>query len=403
MDITWKYRTNFLGEAELTSFSVNDHAEIKQVIEEFKIPSVVEGRKIDAISDTIHLSFRELKKRGTMQIKRVIVEDGIKNVDSWAFSNIFIKIDEFYWPATCDTIPVSCFSSSAIREIKGIDHVKQIGHNAFNATALVKIKWPSQCLDIPERCFISSALREIDGTENVTKIEKSAFELTNIEKFTWPAACTAIPERCFLCCHILKSIDGINKINSIGERAFSQTCIDRMVWPETCKRIPSKCFEYTFIKEISNIDHVISIGRSAFERTLITKFIWPPKCKVIPTSCFSMTPLKEIQGIEKVEKIGTKAFEGTLLQTFIWPSKINAIDCFFLDNCIPLKKIIFAENSGILEVNLNFLSSLNKVEVIDLSKVAVVNFINTNSEVETSILFEKIKDKLRLPYYVAGI
>ena len=41
---------------------------------------------------------------------------------------------------------------------------------------------------------------------------------------------------------------------------------------------------------------------------------------------------------------------------------------------------------------------LNKVEVIDLSKVSVVNFINNNRYADTSMLYEKVKNKLILPY-----
>ena len=406
MNITWEIIDNGTGSWEkIMSFSATGEA--PEVIEEFKIPSVVERNQILGISETMRASFQSLWVKGVKEIKKLIVEDGIEYVDPWAFSQIPIKIDEFYWPSTCTTIPHSCFYSSAICGIKGIDNVSTIEPFAFGNSKIVKIVWPAKCYTIPKGCFFDSNLKEITGIENLEEIKECAFSLTDIETLVWPQKCKVIPKKCFKNCTQLEKISGIDKVIKIEEEAFATTFLRSFDWPAKCSHIPEGCFYETPINEISNIAHIVKIGSGAFAKTLITKFIWPQKCKRIPNYCFFGTPLKEIQGIEKVEGIGTNAFEDTLLQTFIWPLGVKVpkvVDCFFfLNNCKKLRRITFAENPGILEVNLNFLSSLNKVEVIDLSKVAVVNFINTNSKVETSILYEKVKNKLRLPYYVAGI
>ena len=318
MNIVWNiedYSNNEGG--VLASFSVT--GEVPEVIEEFIIPSVVDGKHIFGVSMTMKAAFEYLWESGVKQIKRFIVENGIKYVENWAFAYIRVKIDEFYWPSTCDTIPVRCFLSSAICEIKGIDHVKQIEHDAFAHSKIGKIVWPAKCNTIPEACFFNSNLKEIIGIENLEVIRESAFESTELETF-----------------------------------------------------------------------------------------VWPQKCKVIPSNCFrNCTQLVKISGIEKVEGIGFQAFENTSLREFLLPLGVKVpkvVDCFFfLSNCRKLRRITFAENSGILEVDLNLLASLKKVEVIDLSKVAVVNFINTNSRIEPATLYEKVRNKLILPYYVAGI
>ena len=406
MNITWEIVDNVTGSWEKISFfSVT--GEILEVIEEFKIPAVVDGKQILGISETMHIAFEYLRDKGVKEIKKLIVEDGIEYVDPWAFSQISIKIDEFYWPSTCNTIPHGCFDSSAICEIKGIDNVTTIGPSAFAYSEIGKMVWPAKCYTIPEGCFFDSNLKEITGIESLKAIKESAFSLTDIGTFVWPQKCKGIPKKCFEFCTQLMKISGIDKVTKIDDYAFSDTKLSSFDWPARCKHIPDGCFYGTPIEEISNIEHITQIGRSAFNKALITKFIWPSKCKLIPSYCFSETPLKEIQGIEKVEGIGAKAFEGTLLQTFIWPLGVKVpkvVDCFFfLNNCKKLRRITFAENPGILEVNINLLASLEKVEVIDLSKVAVVNFIDNNRDADTSMLYEKVKNKLILPYYVAGI
>ena len=404
MNITWEIVDNVTGSwKKITSFSVT--GDVPEVIEEFKIPSVVDGKHILGIS-TMRASFVKLLNRGVKQIKRVIVEDGVEYVANWAFSQIPIKIDEFYWPATCNTIPHGCFDSSDIFEIKGIDNVTTIKPSAFAYSEIGKMVWPGKCYTIPEGCFFDSNLKEITGIESLEAIKESAFSLTDIGTFVWPQKCKVIPKKCFAHCTQLMKISGIDKVTKIEEYAFSDTKLSSFDWPAKCRHIPDGCFYETPIEEISNIEHITQIGSGAFSKTLITKFIWPSECKLIPGYCFSGTPLKEIQGIEKVEKIGSESFGGTLLQTFIWPLGVNVpkADCFFfLNNCKKLRKITFAENSGILEVDLNTLASLEKVKVIDLSRVAVVNFINPNSRIEPSTLYEKVKNKLILPYYVIGI
>ena len=363
MNIVWSLKDYSNNEGwELDSFSVT--GDVPEVIEEFKIPSVVDGKHILGIS-TMRASFVNLLGRGVKQIKRVIVEDGVEYVANWAFSQIPIKIDEFYWPATCNTIPHGCFYCSPVKAITG-------------------------------------------GIKDVTEIGATAFDATELETFVWPSKCKVIPEDCFCNCVHLMKISGIDNVTKIGHCAFAVTKLSSFDWPAKCKHIPEGCFFLTPIKEINNIEHVTQIGLGAFKETSIIKFTWPSKCKIIPTDCFFNAPLEEIHGIENVEKIGSEAFGGTLLQTFIWPLKVkvpaaNRFSSWGLKNCKKLRKITFAENTGIQEVDLNALTSLKNIEIIDLSKVAVVNFINTNSKVETSILYEKIKDKLRLPYYVAGI
>ena len=142
MNIKWNNEVE-----KLTSFSVT--GDVPEVIEEFIIPSVVDGKQILVIS-TMRASFQSLWVKGVKQIKRLIVEDGIKRVANWAFAYIRVKIDEFYWPSTCNTIPKGCFYCSTLKNISGIEDVTEIGPESFGLTEIEIFNWPPK---ISANCF----------------------------------------------------------------------------------------------------------------------------------------------------------------------------------------------------------------------------------------------------------
>ena len=395
MHVKWNIRKVNKG-TEIISFSCPVE-EIKEVIEELTIPSMVDGEKITKISSEIAYSFDSWWDLGVTRIKKVVVEKGIEKIDCRTFSDIEIDIDNFYWPDTCEVIPYRCFWGSNIFSIEGIESVKSIETEAFSYSKLIRIKWPSQCCSIPPFCFVQSGLKEITGTKNIEEIGRSAFLYTNLESFKWPYKCFSIPENCFACSNLSK-IDGIEKVKEIGAGAFSKTKLKNVIWPTTCKVIPSCCFWGTPIETITNINNVNDIGGSAFASTQITQFDWPAKCPVIPTSCFQDTPLERIHGTEQVEEIKNDAFKNTELREFTWPANVDAKKCRFLEKCSQLKKITFSK-CGMRDIDLSPFQSMCQKQnlLVDVSCAAIVNFINDSSSV-----YEKIKDNIKLPYYVLG-
>lgn len=213
MNIKWNNEVE-----KLTSFSVT--GDVPEVIEEFIIPSVVDGKQILVIS-TMRASFQSLWVKGVKQIKRLIVEDGIKRVANWAFAYIRVKIDEFYWPSTCNTIPHGCFDSSAICGIKGIDNVTTIEPYAFAYSEISEMVWPATCSTIPKGCFYCSTLKNISGIEDVTEIGPESFGLTEIEIFNWPPKISA---NCFSlgnCYHLKKIVFDGCEMKDIDLNIFS--------------------------------------------------------------------------------------------------------------------------------------------------------------------------------------
>ena len=218
-------------------------------IDEFVIPAKVDGKGVSSIG-RLGTSFSKLKEQGVKKIKRVIIEEGVKEIKNWAFANIKIEIDELHWTSDCEKIPEECFNGTPLKEIKGIERVKKIGASAFSYSDLKTITWPASCEKIPEECFNGTPLKEIKGIEHVKKIGESAFSRTNLKTITWPASCEKIPEECFNGTP-LEEITGIEHVKEIGEYAFARTNLKTITWPVNCEEISTGCFCDSTIEAIT--------------------------------------------------------------------------------------------------------------------------------------------------------
>ena len=253
-----KYYTH--GE-ELTGFDIA----LKKgttIIDELKIPSVVDGTPISHISTTLREAFFKLKGKGISEIKNVLIEEGISSISIRAFANIDIKIDNVCWPASCTVIPDYCFFNSHIESITGIDFVTIIGEYAFALSYVQTFSWPQTCKAIPGYCFYASYIESLIGVEEVEVIGESAFGCSNLLKFAWPPKCQNIPNDCFRECDCLEQIEGIEEVTDIGYGAFRSSAIKKFLWPagvsaaETseflggCEHLEEIFFEGTGIKTV---------------------------------------------------------------------------------------------------------------------------------------------------------
>ena len=169
------------GRGELYGFKTSDEEE---EVEELRIPSIVNGVKVTSILKKFRESSIMLYLNGVRKINRLLIEDGIEEIQACAFSLIDIKITTVHWPRTCLTIPFRCFSGSNIETIVGIENVKGIEPYAFKDTLLKKISWPSRCKTVSDSCFYGCHnLEQVDGLEGITDIGEEAFQRSGIKTF----------------------------------------------------------------------------------------------------------------------------------------------------------------------------------------------------------------------------
>ena len=182
-------------------------SEEEEEIEEFRIPSIVNGVKVESIGD-LRDTFRILYGHGVKKIGHLIIENGVEKIEAFAFSNIDIEIDTVVWPKTCKVIPQYCFAVSTIKAIVGVENVEKIGGSAFRWTLFKSFNWPAKCKVIPEECFYGcTELTTIEGIEQVYRIEACAFDDTQLKRFSWPEGVSAT--------EIFPFLDGCDNLEEI--------------------------------------------------------------------------------------------------------------------------------------------------------------------------------------------
>ena len=240
------------NKGELYDFKTSEE---EAEIEEFKIPSIVNGIKVKSIGD-LSYTFSNLYDHGVEKIKKLIIEKGIKKIASFAFSDIDIEIDTVYWAKSCTVIPSHCFNNSNIRNIEGIEQVNKIESFAFSSMPLKKFSWPQNCKIIPHSCFAWSTIEAIIGIEDVEEIEYCAFYGTQLKRFSWPEKCKEIPNGCFYGCTELTTIEGIEQVYRIEACAFGDTPLKRFSCPENV----SATGIVSFLDDCDNLEEIIFEG-----------------------------------------------------------------------------------------------------------------------------------------------
>ena len=160
------------------------------------------------------------------QIKKVVIEEGIKNIDYRAFED-YQNLEEVVLPSTLMYINDLAFADSSIKEISLPDGIREIGSSAFlECRSLEYINFPESLSEISSGAFTNSGLKEITlyGT---TRFYIGAFEgCKNLEKVTFKDGVEIITQLSFCDCEKLKSVVIPASVKKINAAAFANTNID---------------------------------------------------------------------------------------------------------------------------------------------------------------------------------
>lgn len=259
-------------------------------IKEFVLPSKIPGVETDSIilGDGVASLIG-----GNCSFNKFVISNGITSISKAAFQ-MCNKIKTIVIPPSIKEIPERCFKGCRIENVifSGENNIETVGESAFeNSYIGGMFSWPSRCRIIPKSCFASSYLHKIDGLEHVEEVGECAFVFTRaLETIHWPLNCKVVPKSCFAY-SMLKEVTGMENVEEIQEDAFGGCPnLRSFAWPHKCKRIPDRCFCSSGLSEISGISEVNFIGEAAFWCTEFKKFVWPSQCPVIPRRCFFNCP-----------------------------------------------------------------------------------------------------------------
>ena len=226
------------------------------------------------------------------KIKKVIIEDGVKNIGKYAFEgcsglrsitipNSVTNIEQyaFYncYSLTSITIPnlvtlindktfYGCFGLASITIPNS---VKYIGDYAFNGCYnLTSISLPKSVWYIGESAFSScSGLTSITIPNSVTTIGKKAFSsCSGLSSITIPNSVKSIGAWAFDACSNLTSVTIPNSVTSIGAGAFNACSnLTSVTIPNSVTRIENYAFfDCKSLYSVTIPESVTTIGEGAF-------------------------------------------------------------------------------------------------------------------------------------------
>ena len=302
-----------------------------------RIPSVVEGIKINSVGENCFSSCENLKK--------IVIPNGVTTIGNYAFSKC-----------------------TNLAEVTLPNSVTGIGNYAFyNCTSLTSVIIPDSVTEIGSNAFEDcSKLANVTIGNSVTEIGYGAFDsCTSLTSVTIPGSVKYIGCSAFFKCSNLSSITISDGVASIGNSAFLFcTSLTSITIPDSVTEIGGGAFkECTSLSSITIPDSVTSIGNNAFYNCESLASVEIPdgvkiigegtffKCAnftsvTIPNSVTSIgraaflgcTNLASVTIGDSVKEIGYDAFNGcTSLTSVTIPNSVTFIDSIAFVGCTNLK------------------------------------------------------------------
>ena len=306
-----------------------------------------------------------------IEIKNVIIEQGITYINSYAFQNC-LSIENVELPDTLEVIQSSAFSGCEnLKDVVIPDSVKSMWGAVFEkCSSLESIKLSESLETIGLFEFTGcKKLKNISIPNSVKSIGLSAFrDCKNLESVNLSNSLKKIESYAFYDCEKLKSIDIPNSVKSIGEDAFGG-CIslEKVKLPEFLKTIENSLFQSCEkLRTIQIPNTVKTIEHSAFSNCVSLETVnLPENLEIIDYNMFSnCTNLKNIEIPDTVLKIGANAFSFTSLEKIKLPDSLKTIDSYAFCQCENLKTVDIPDSVETLgESAFESCKQLNSIEL----------------------------------------
>ena len=272
----YKYRVFTDGTVEITGY-IGEYRK-----EELVIPATLGGRSVKSVG---YLAFGQ---NSLLSMKRVIVPDGVKRIERWAFAHNY-ELESVDLPQSLLEIGENAFYHSAIEEIKLPDSLLSLGGEAFmSCDNLRTVELPESLRSITGNLFrecknltaVSVSPRSeyfatIDGVlfsktdkrlitypigrtderytvpDGVEVIGRGAFSGSNLVSVTLPEGLRSIEYQAFFVCRNLRSLNLPDSLVSIGESALFSCALQTIEIPAGVSYIEANPFDSDSLTSIT--------------------------------------------------------------------------------------------------------------------------------------------------------
>lgn len=158
--------------------------------------------------------------KGNEVIREVTIPKGVTTICRNAFRGC-TKLEKVNLPDTVTTIEEGAFAEDGMLSSISLEHVKKLGDNAFQGTAIPSLDLAKGCVHLGKEIFKDSALASVTFRSDVSEIPQGMFSgCEKLESVTIDSLASAIGESAFEGSG-LKVIVLPKSIEEVGRRAFA--------------------------------------------------------------------------------------------------------------------------------------------------------------------------------------
>ncbi len=163
------------------------------------------------------IDYTNLVSYGGARRDRVVIPDGVVNINEQAFFNL--GLNEVIIPNSVTTIELGAFDKNNLTMLSLGNSIKNIGERAFRYNQLTSVTIPNSVTTIGEYAFSSNQLTSVTIGNSVTTIGGYAFSYNQLTSVTIPDSVTTIGDSAFRY-NDLTSVEIPNSVTTIGDRAL---------------------------------------------------------------------------------------------------------------------------------------------------------------------------------------
>jgi hypothetical protein len=248
-------------------------------------------------------------------------------------------------PDGIETIGISAFNFSEVKEVIIPNSVKKIEEWGFNGCTFEKVNLPNSIKVIEEYAFGQTKLRHITIPSSVDSIGGYCFVSSNLESVVFECELDSIPKGSFDCCSELKSVK----------------------YPASVHKFCDYCFANCGFTELPDMTNIDTLGIGVFyANDRLKKVTIPDGIKVIPYDAFNLCmELREVNLPSTLVRIDGLAFwQNTSLKSIVIPDGVKSIGERAFEFCENLKDVNLGK--GLQSIGAGAFAQIEALQKIDI-------------------------------------